>query len=576
MHPWTMVYLGIFLLLPCLSVLSVECSMLGHHIHHSHEDDNDSHIKAATARNSGLIESKVHGNFKLTILRGSGGSGVNRRHNGKGGGRSNRGRFKPKKGGGGNRRERRPKKIRDKRQRRPFPFRIPKTGFTCKGRAPGYYADVEADCQVYRMCMSRGTGGQAFLCPEGTKFNQRTLVCDHAAKVKCHQASSFFHRNLVIHEASLKASGGGRDNKVSGENNRNLQPKKQEIVKAKGPQIQQQKKVLSKRPRLEESPAPIIKLNVKSNVIKTQALNGKLRFAPLFETKRQKAFEKFAKALKFETTTETPSLFSGRLNKGKAKHGRGKSMNEQEHLLGLDGDLTGKIQGETEEELEPLEGQLLPPKAAGKAVARFRQDPEQPAAPALSLIPPPQQQPEQVIQLVGHVMSPHDLSQFPDSKIFQIKKTVQMPREFKSQEIVNPGRSSPPALHSEALSPAAEFVTKKSQFGSPARLQGGRSTKELPRSGRVIGLPVQLKTPGRGLPAPLVWISPGSLARSPMVSLRHLEADDGGGPSAPERALTMTFPGRPRNRFSRNCLECMSLMGTTAGSSHQCSMCLRI
>ena len=76
-----------------------------------------------------------------------------------------------------------------------------------------------------------------------------------------------------------------------------------------------------------------------------------------------------------------------------AKHGRGKSMNEQEHLLGLDGDLTGKIQGETEEELEPLEGQLLPPKAAGKAVARFRQDPEQPAAPALSLIPPPQQQP---------------------------------------------------------------------------------------------------------------------------------------------------------------------------------------
>ena len=68
-------------------------------------------------------------------------------------------------------------------------------------------------------------------------------------------------------------------------------------------------------------------------------------------------------------------------------------MNEQEHLLGLDGDLTGKIQGETEEELEPLEGQLLPPKAAGKAVARFRQDPEQPAAPALSLIPPPQQQP---------------------------------------------------------------------------------------------------------------------------------------------------------------------------------------
>ena len=30
----------------------------------------------------------------------------------------------------------------------PFNFRIPQTGFSCKGRAPGYYADMEADCTV--------------------------------------------------------------------------------------------------------------------------------------------------------------------------------------------------------------------------------------------------------------------------------------------------------------------------------------------------------------------------------------------------------------------------------------------
>ena len=30
----------------------------------------------------------------------------------------------------------------------PFNFRIPKTNFTCKGRAPGYYADMEAHCKV--------------------------------------------------------------------------------------------------------------------------------------------------------------------------------------------------------------------------------------------------------------------------------------------------------------------------------------------------------------------------------------------------------------------------------------------
>ena len=30
----------------------------------------------------------------------------------------------------------------------PFNFRIPKTSFSCKGRAPGYYADMEAQCKV--------------------------------------------------------------------------------------------------------------------------------------------------------------------------------------------------------------------------------------------------------------------------------------------------------------------------------------------------------------------------------------------------------------------------------------------
>ena len=65
--------------------------------------------------------------FKLTILKGSNngasapGSGRNRRLN-----------------RGKNGRKRRPKKIRGSRSqnlanKRPFPFRIPKTGFTCKG-----------------------------------------------------------------------------------------------------------------------------------------------------------------------------------------------------------------------------------------------------------------------------------------------------------------------------------------------------------------------------------------------------------------------------------------------------------
>ena len=39
-------------------------------------------------------------------------------------------------------------KRKEKKFSRPFPFRIPRTSFSCKNRAPGYYADMEADCQV--------------------------------------------------------------------------------------------------------------------------------------------------------------------------------------------------------------------------------------------------------------------------------------------------------------------------------------------------------------------------------------------------------------------------------------------
>ena len=37
--------------------------------------------------------------------------------------------------------------------------------------------------QVYHMCNSRG-GGRAFLCPEGTRFNQKTLVCVNRLKME--------------------------------------------------------------------------------------------------------------------------------------------------------------------------------------------------------------------------------------------------------------------------------------------------------------------------------------------------------------------------------------------------------
>jgi hypothetical protein len=62
------------------------------------------------------------------------------------------------------------------------------------------------------MCTARG-GGQAFLCPEGTRFNQRTLVCDHKFRVTCSDSSNFFHRNLIMHEESMRTKGSMRATK---------------------------------------------------------------------------------------------------------------------------------------------------------------------------------------------------------------------------------------------------------------------------------------------------------------------------------------------------------------------------
>ena len=100
----------------------------------------------------------------------------------------------------------------------------------------------------------------------------------------------------------------------------------------------------------------------------------------------------------------------------------------------------------------------------------------------------------------------------------------------------------------------------------------GRSHDEENRSSggghNAVGLPIQLRPSGRGMPAPLVWISPASLARSPMVSLRKLETpnhDELFKSGNVERALTMTFPGRSTGRFNPQCLECMSLKHTSGG-----------
>merc|ERR1711963_478227 len=64
----------------------------------------------------------------------------------------------------------------------PIYAEVPETAFTCDGQVDGgYYADGEAECQVFHICTADGAGGlskYSFLCPNGTIFNQNYFICD--------------------------------------------------------------------------------------------------------------------------------------------------------------------------------------------------------------------------------------------------------------------------------------------------------------------------------------------------------------------------------------------------------------
>ncbi|XP_037788551.1 uncharacterized protein LOC119583909 [Penaeus monodon] len=77
---------------------------------------------------------------------------------------------------------------------------VPDTGFSCEEQQfPGYYADTapEAGCQVFHICQFDGRR-DAFLCPNGTLFNQQYFVCDWWFNVDCAASQQFFGLNADI------------------------------------------------------------------------------------------------------------------------------------------------------------------------------------------------------------------------------------------------------------------------------------------------------------------------------------------------------------------------------------------
>ncbi|OQV25672.1 hypothetical protein BV898_00604 [Hypsibius exemplaris] len=68
---------------------------------------------------------------------------------------------------------------------------IPQTSFSCAAKVgPGFYADPEAQCQVFHRCDQNGDR-TSYLCVNSTIFNQITLICDSWFNVDCDKSVDY-------------------------------------------------------------------------------------------------------------------------------------------------------------------------------------------------------------------------------------------------------------------------------------------------------------------------------------------------------------------------------------------------
>ncbi|XP_018009610.1 uncharacterized protein LOC108667135 [Hyalella azteca] len=86
---------------------------------------------------------------------------------------------------------------------------VPDTSFSCSHHMAGYYADMEAGCQVYHMCDTLGKQ-YSYLCPNMTVFNQRFMVCDHWHYVNCSNSNAYYNLNARMAGGGKKVPTPGR------------------------------------------------------------------------------------------------------------------------------------------------------------------------------------------------------------------------------------------------------------------------------------------------------------------------------------------------------------------------------
>lgn len=130
----------------------------------------------------------------------------------------------------------------------PILSEAPSTEFSCEDQsASGYYADTseESGCQVFHICQFWGNGHiqqNSFLCPNGTIFNQKYLVCDWWYNFECNTAADLFRVNEAFGQQSRDLSSASNfdidgnygdiiseQNDSQGENNEILLPQQESL-----------------------------------------------------------------------------------------------------------------------------------------------------------------------------------------------------------------------------------------------------------------------------------------------------------------------------------------------------------
>ncbi|KAG5678668.1 hypothetical protein PVAND_008321 [Polypedilum vanderplanki] len=69
--------------------------------------------------------------------------------------------------------------------------------FSCDEREPGFYADIENDCQIFHRCLQERKEVFSFICPEQTVFDQRILVCisDDDFDIPCSASDQYYRES---------------------------------------------------------------------------------------------------------------------------------------------------------------------------------------------------------------------------------------------------------------------------------------------------------------------------------------------------------------------------------------------